>query len=129
MLQPRSPSGFLRSLVSSVQIAVVSFFAWYPNWFLWPPGTWSGRFDGDHLSGSRSRNLWNFIHATPLRCYYEQRFLVGAAEHAREAAAINIDCLQHLATFADTNAPLVRNVCIPDSVLSVEADTVGSTVA
>src|SRR4029450_12605017 len=85
-----------------------------------------GRLDSQYLSRSRARNLWDFIHATPFRCYNEQRFLVSAAEHAGKAATISIDCLQHLATFADAPAALVRNVRVPDRSVGIEADTVGS---
>src|SRR4029453_12683341 len=88
-----------------------------------------GRLDSQYLSRSRARNLWDFIHATPFRCYNEQRFLVSAAEHAGKAATISIDCLQHLATFADPHAALVRNVRVPDRAVGIEADAVGSTVA
>src|SRR5262249_10077339 len=70
----------------------------------------------------------NLIHAEPFRRENEQRFPVATAKHACETAAISVDCLQHFATFADTDTALVRNVCVPDSALSIEADTVGNAV-
>src|SRR5215813_9904636 len=82
----------------------------------------------EHLSCSRSRNFGNLIHAEPFRRENEQRFPVATAKHACETAAISVDCLQHFATFADTDTALVRNVCVPDSALSIEADTVGNAV-
>ena len=48
----------------------------------------------------------------------------GAAEHAGEAAAVELDRLQHLAAFADAHAALVRDVGVPDGALGVEADAV-----
>ena len=56
----------------------------------------------------------------------EQRAAVVAAEHAREAAAVDIDGVQHLATFGDTGAPLTGNAGVPDRPLGVGADAVGS---
>jgi len=87
------------------------------------------RVNHEHLSCSRSRNVGNFIHATPFRRENEQRFPVGTAKHARETAAISIDRLQRLATFADADATFVRNVGVPDRAIGVEADAVGNARA
>jgi hypothetical protein len=55
------------------------------------------RLDGQHLACS-----WRVSHvrkATPLGRAHEERFLVRASERTSEAAVIEIDGLQHLATF------------------------------
>src|SRR5207249_11899218 len=58
----------------------------------------------------------------------EQRPPFLTAEDAREAAAVEVDHLGDLATFADTSAALVRDVRVPDRVLGIEADPVGVPV-
>jgi hypothetical protein len=65
----------------------------------------------------------------PLGRYQEQRSVVRAPEHASEAPAVEMDCLQHLPAFADAHATPVGHVCIPDGVFGVEADAVGDAVA
>jgi hypothetical protein len=56
---------------------------------------------------------------------HEQRLIIGAAEGAGEAAAIELDRLQNLAAFADAHATEVRDVRVPHGPFGVEADAVG----
>jgi len=44
------------------------------------------------------------LHAPPVRDHHEQRPSIPAPKHAREAELIQLDPLQHLATFANTDA-------------------------
>ena len=74
------------------------------------------------------RHFNDSLHSTPLRRDHEQCLPVGPAERARETAAIEIDHLQHLAALTNPDAPLVRNVRVPDSALAVEADAVRNAV-
>jgi catechol 2,3-dioxygenase-like lactoylglutathione lyase family enzyme len=84
---------------------------------LWlrPSDARGGSVDGEQLAGSRlgEHLLW----ALRLGRHHEERPPVGAAEGAREAAAIELDRLQHLASFADADAALVRDVAVPDRTL------------
>src|SRR5262249_35125296 len=82
-----------------------------------------------HLSRSRSRNLGDFLDATPLGRYQEQRFGIRASEHASEAPPVEVDHLQHPTTFAYPDATPVGNVSVPDGVVGVEADPIGDTLA
>jgi hypothetical protein len=43
-----------------------------------PSDTWRGRLDGQHLSRSRSRNLGDVLHATPLSRYQKQSSVAHA---------------------------------------------------
>jgi hypothetical protein len=61
---------------------------------------------------------------TPLRCHQEQRLPVHAPEHARKAAPIELDPLQHLTALADAHTMLVGDVGVPDSALGVDANAV-----
>ncbi len=51
------------------------------------------------------------------------------SECAREAAAVEFDRLQHLASLADAHAAFVGDVPVPDGALGVEADAVGDPLA
>src|SRR5215218_10229810 len=57
-----------------------------------PTGTHCGRLDGEHLSGTGLAGHVGRDH--------KQYIAVLAAEHAGEAAAVELDRLQHLTTFA-----------------------------
>src|SRR5262249_8805028 len=81
------------------------------------------------LSGPRPRHLGNLLYATPLRDDQEQRPLVRASECAGETAAVEVDGLQHSATFADAYATLVGNVSVPDGVVRIDADPVRRAAA
>src|SRR5438132_12747298 len=91
-----------------------------------PPDAGCRCLVGQDSSFPRLGNLGDLLHATPLGRHDEQRSLVYASEHASEAAAINADGLKHLASFADPHASFVGNVSVPDGVIGVDADTVGS---
>jgi hypothetical protein len=70
-----------------------------------------------------------YIHvlsASPFRCHHEQRLPVFTPEHASEAAAVKLDRLQHLSTFADayTRGFAVFRGRRPNGALRVEADSV-----
>src|SRR5262249_26850652 len=56
----------------------------------------------------------------------EKSSLFLAPEHAGETASVKVDCLQHLTTLADAHAALIRNVCVPDGVVGVQANPVGN---
>src|SRR5262245_15335772 len=88
-----------------------------------------GRLDSKHLPRARLRNLGNLIHAPPLGRDHEQGFVVCASKHAREASAVKIDRLDHLSAFADADAALVGNVCVPDTTVGIQADTIGNAIA
>jgi hypothetical protein len=55
-----------------------------------------------------------------------QRAAVVAAEHAREAPAVDHNAVQHLAAFGDSGASLPGNAGVPDRPFLVGADAVGS---
>src|SRR5215831_6113173 len=94
-----------------------------------PPDARRGRFDGQHLSGSRSRNLRNVLHAAPLGRYQEQSVFARPSEGTGETAAVTVDCLQHVTAFADAHAALVGYVAVPDSVVGVDADSIRDDTA
>src|SRR5262249_37316141 len=60
---------------------------------LGPPNAQRGRFNDQHLSRSRSRNLGDVLDATPLGRYQEQRSVIHASEHASEADPVEVDHL------------------------------------
>jgi hypothetical protein len=64
------------------------------------------------------------LSAAPLGRDHEQGFPLDAAKHAGEAAAVEIDRLQHLATLANAHATLIGNVAIPNGALAVDANAV-----
>ena len=77
-----------------------------------------------HLYAQYLACSWPVSHmrrATPLGCHHEQRPHVSASERASEAAAVQVDRLKHLATFANAYAALVRDVPVPDGAFGVEA--------
>src|SRR2546421_695692 len=87
-----------------------------------PPDARCGRLHGEYLA--RSFPVGHVRRATPLGRHQEQCALVRASEHAREAAAVQLDRLQHRTPFADAHAPLVGNDAVPDGAVRVEADAV-----
>src|SRR5258708_26382059 len=54
----------------------------------------------------------------------EQCPAVAPAEHAREAAAVDRDVVEHYATLGDTSASLTGNAGVPDRTFGVGADAV-----
>ena len=84
--------------------------------------------------GPLTESTWPFrlppmsLGAAPFVDGHEQRSPIGAAEHAGEAAAVELDRLQHLAALAHAHAALVADVAVPDGSLGVEADAVGVVV-
>ena len=85
-----------------------------------------GRLRNEELTGSR--RVVYVLHAGPRGREHEQRPPVRPAEHTGEAATIELDHLQHLASFAYPHATLVRHVGVPDRLLGVHADPVGRTI-
>jgi hypothetical protein len=77
------------------------------------------------LSRSRSRNVGDVLHATPLGRYQEQSSVADTPEHASEAAAVKLDGLQHFPAFANAHATLVWDIAIPNGVFGVEANAIG----
>ena len=90
---------------------------------LGPTGARCGRLNGQHLA--RSYRVTRVRRTTPCVRHQEQRSIVHASEHASEAAAVEVDRLQHLTAFANAHAMLVGDVRVPDGVLCVEANAVG----
>jgi hypothetical protein len=88
-----------------------------------------GRVGHQDLSCSRLCDLGDLLHAPPLGRDEKQGALAGAAEHAREAAAVKVERLQYMTAFADTDAPFVGDIAVPDRVIGIEADPVGDAVA
>src|SRR5579871_4686500 len=76
----------------------------------------------------RREELTHALEATPLGHEHEQRLAVVAAEHARETKLVQLDALQHLATWCDAVAarPAVFERGRPDRALSVQAHTVAA---
>ena len=96
---------------------------------LWPAN--SGHIDTSHQNLTSSR-LQRFTHSRetePCGGDDEERLPVGSAKHACETTAINIDHLAHFATFAYPHASSVRDIRVPNGVLSIDADAVGNTIA
>src|SRR5438132_13384249 len=91
-----------------------------------PSGAPCGRFDGQDLP--RSWPVRHLRKTMPLGRHHEQCSPVRAAEHTSEAAAVEVDRLQHLATFADAHAALVGNVTVPYGIARVDADAVRNAV-
>jgi DNA-binding transcriptional LysR family regulator len=94
-----------------------------------PANAGRGRVGHQDLSCSRLCDLGNLLHAPPLGRDEKQGALAGAAEHAREAAAVKVDRLQYMTAFADADAPFVGDIAVPDRVIGIEADAVGDAVA
>ena len=89
----------------------------------WPARARCGRVaDEDLTDAFRAGHV---LEAAPFGGQHEQRALVRAAEHAREAAAVQVDGLQHLTALADPCAALAGHIGVPDGAVGVEADTVG----
>src|SRR5262249_28544043 len=94
-----------------------------------PPNMSGGPLYSKPLPRARLRNLGNLTHAPPLGRDHEQGFVACASEHARETTAVKIDGLLHLSAFADADAALVWNVCVPDTTVGIQADTVRNAIA
>src|SRR3982075_59578 len=88
---------------------------------VWPTGARCRRTNGQQLAGAHP---FAEVHAMPLPCHQDQRSPVRAAEHAGEAAAVDVDRLQYLSTFPDAHAVLVSDVRVPGGALRVQADAV-----
>src|SRR5690348_15294573 len=96
-------------------------------YLLGPAGAGCGHFHGEYLACA-----WLPEHALgtiPFGRDQEQDGPVGASERAREAAAVKLDGLEHIATLDDARAALVRNIRIPHGVLGVGADSVRNPIA
>src|SRR5215211_5582585 len=88
-----------------------------------PTGARTGRRGGQQLPGYFPSGRAHY--ATPLLRHHEQGRSVDPAQHTGEAAAVEVDRVQHLAAFTNTHAPLVRDVRVPDGAFGVEANAVG----
>src|SRR6478735_21383 len=78
--------------------------------------------DRQHLAARFA--LAHALRPAPLGGHDAERPPVVAAEHAREAAAVDVDRLEHLAALAHAHAAAVRHVGVPDRAGLVEADAV-----
>src|SRR5262245_6048822 len=87
-----------------------------PRYCFWlsPSNMRCWRLGRQHLSSTCLGNFGNLIHAAPLGRDHEQRLLVWTPQHTREATAVKVHRLFHLAAFAHADATLVGNVCIPN---------------
>ena len=87
---------------------------------------WRRRLRHAYLTGPRV--VGRVLKPTPFAHDHEQRPAIIAAEHAREAPAITIDALKHLAAFANAHASLVGHVGVPDGAFGIDTDTVRHSV-
>src|SRR5436309_13477661 len=101
-------------------------------WMLWPAGVRlvdTGRQDPTRL---RLHQLVDPFRAEPLRHDHEERLAVLAAQHARVAGAVELDPIEHLTTFADTQTytSVVRcHVAAPHGAVGVDADPVARKIS
>jgi len=109
----------------------IGYYEWIPGQqgplsgsFLWPAHAWRGRLHGQHLTCPPP--VGHACGTAPLGRHQEQRSPISASEHAGEAASIEIDRLQDLPALANAHATLIGDVGVPDSVLCIEAYTIGN---
>src|SRR5207253_204637 len=95
--------------------------------WLRPADAGCGRVDGRHLPGPGFGE--HVRRAFPLGRDHEERRSLVAAERTGEAAAVELDRLQHFGALADADAALAGDVAEPDRAVGVEADPVGDAVA
>src|SRR5229473_2410835 len=81
----------------------------------------------DHETGLTEEPAGHVCGTAPLLRHHEQRCVSGAPEHAREAAAVKLDRLEHLTALADPHAAPVRDIPVPDGAFGVEADAIRDT--
>src|SRR5215510_43277 len=91
---------------------------------LWPARAGRRRLYRKHLSCSGMGDLRDLVHPTPFGHDQKQRPVADAAEHTREAALVELDRLKHLAALADSYAPLVWNIRVPDRVFRIHRDAI-----
>jgi hypothetical protein len=60
----------------------------------------------------------------PLGGHHEQRSPVRSAQHASETAAIKIDRPQYFTALANAHAMFVADVCVPNSILRIQTNSV-----
>ena len=70
---------------------------------------------GQHLASSRA--LVHQFRAAPLLRNDEQCAAIGAAERAREAAAVALHGVEDLAALADPHAVPIANIGVPHSAV------------
>ena len=86
-----------------------------------------GRPVGEHLAGRLARA--DPAGAAPAAATTNSVRPSDPAEHAGEAAAVDLDDLEHLAALGDADAAAVGHVGVPDGTLGIDADPVGGGVA
>src|SRR5438105_15076447 len=77
------------------------------------------------LAATAGQRLVDVLDPAPVGDQHEQRAAILAAEHAREAEAIEVDSLEHLTAFAHTGAAL-RDHRRPHGTLGIQADAVAA---
>jgi hypothetical protein len=92
-----------------------------PDGWLRPAHAGRGRLDDEYLSRSRLDDVLDSLGAAPVGRQHEQGPTVGAAEHGREARAVEIDSLEYFTALADPDA-VVRNARArgPDAALRIQ---------
>jgi hypothetical protein len=101
--------------------------SWLPA--LWPTGARHRDIGGEELASSSLQGFCHSRKAEPFGGYDEEGLSVRIAKHAGEAAAINVDCFKNFAAIVYTYALSVWDIGVPDRILSIDTDAVGSTVA
>src|SRR5439155_18368166 len=83
---------------------------------LWPTDARRGSLNGQHLARAGLSHGSHVRRTTPLGYHHEQRSLVRPPERACEAAAVQVDGLQHLTAFTHAHATPVGDVPVPVGV-------------
>jgi hypothetical protein len=89
----------------------------------WPADARRRSLGGEHLAPQRPAA--HVLGAPPLVDGQEQGSPIRTAEHAGEAAAIEVDDLQDLAARAHAHAATAPDVAVPHGTLGIQADAVG----
>jgi hypothetical protein len=92
-----------------------------PDGWLRPADAGHQRLVDQHLSRSRLDDILDSLGAAPVGRQHEQGPTVGAAEHGREARAVEIDSLEHFTALADPDAVVGRaRARGPDAALRIQ---------
>jgi hypothetical protein len=76
----------------------------------WPADPGRGRIGREHLSSSSGDGIVDVLDAIPLGGEHEQGPPIGAAQCTDEAGPVELDALQDLAAFPDSDAFAIGTV-------------------